>query len=70
MNDGGTATPLQAEGVQDFASSQLFERTFQEPDLAQPKRLRFQGRYRLDLQLIIVIGQRVSPGNRPATGRQ
>jgi regulator of CtrA degradation len=30
MNDAGAATPIQAGGVQDFASSQLFERTFQE----------------------------------------
>jgi regulator of CtrA degradation len=30
MNDVGAATPMQASGVQDFASSELFERTFQE----------------------------------------
>ena len=30
MNDAGAATPMQASGVQDFAASELFERTFQE----------------------------------------
>ena len=30
MSDMGAATPTQASGVQDFASSELFERTFQE----------------------------------------
>jgi regulator of CtrA degradation len=30
MSEAGAATPLQASGVQDFASSELFERTFQE----------------------------------------
>ncbi len=30
MNEAGAATPTQANGVQDFTSSELFERTFQE----------------------------------------
>ena len=30
MTDAGAATPMQANGVQDFAASELFERTFQE----------------------------------------
>ena len=30
MNEAGATTPTQANGVQDFTSSELFERTFQE----------------------------------------
>ena len=30
MTEAGAATPMQASGVQDFAASELFERTFQE----------------------------------------
>jgi regulator of CtrA degradation len=51
MNDA--ATPMQAEGVQDFASSQLFERTFQEGmDLVEETAAYLDGIGRQDSKLL------------------
>jgi regulator of CtrA degradation len=53
MTEAGTATPVQANGVQDFTSSELFERTFQEGmELVEETAAYLDGAGRQDAKLL------------------